>query len=70
MIGGRMKKTDDIPNCIKVFLTASELSARWKLTIVTLRRWRREGRIQAHVLGRNVRFSLAEVERLESAGRA
>lgn len=46
------------------FLTAAELAARWKVTTMTLRRWRQAGKIRASLIG-GVRFSIAEVERYE-----
>ncbi|MBL9181097.1 MAG: helix-turn-helix domain-containing protein [Verrucomicrobiaceae bacterium] len=48
-----------------IFLTPADLAARWKVTPMTLRRWRKAGKIKASFLGRGVRFSLAEVERVE-----
>lgn len=47
------------------FLTAAELAERWKLTPMTLRRWRRAGKLKTHHLGRGIRFSMAEIERIE-----
>lgn len=52
-------------NTTAPFLTVSELSTRWKLTPMTLRRWRQAGKIKAHHLGHGVRFALAEIERVE-----
>ncbi|WP_397382452.1 helix-turn-helix domain-containing protein [Prosthecobacter sp.] len=52
------------------FLTPSELAQRWKLTPMTLRRWRRSGKIQAHHLGRGIRFSLADIEKIEAESKA
>jgi excisionase family DNA binding protein len=48
------------------FLTPKELGARWKVTPMTLRRWRKAGKIKPHRMGRGVRFSLEEIERVES----
>ncbi|MHB1082157.1 MAG: helix-turn-helix domain-containing protein [Prosthecobacter sp.] len=47
------------------FFTAAELAARWRVTPMTLRRWRNAGKLKTHHLGRGIRFSMAEVERLE-----
>ncbi len=47
------------------FLTPADLAARWKVTPMTLRRWRKAGKIKASMLGRGVRFALPEVERIE-----
>lgn len=51
------------------FLTPKKLSARWEVTTMTLRRWRRQGKLVAHHIGRGVRFALADVVRLEAEGR-
>ena len=49
------------------FLTPAELAARWKLTPMTLRRWRHAGKLKTHhLLGRGIRFSMAEIERIEN----
>lgn len=48
------------------FLTTAELAARWKLTPMTLRRWRRAGKLKTHHLGRGIRFALSEIERIEN----
>ncbi|WP_397382528.1 helix-turn-helix domain-containing protein [Prosthecobacter sp.] len=58
------------PSCTPELLTPAQLAARWSVTTVTLRRWRRLGRIQAIHLGRGVRFSLSDVERFETQARA
>ena len=41
-------------------LTSDELAALLQVSERTLRRWRSEGRIQAIVIGRTVRFRLSE----------
>jgi len=46
-------------------LTPNQLSERWQVHPLTLRRWRHEGRIRALQLGRRVRFTREEVERVE-----
>jgi excisionase family DNA binding protein len=53
------------PQTPPAFLTAAELAARWKLTPMTLRRWRHDGKLKTHHLGRGIRFALAEIERIE-----
>lgn len=53
-------------NTTATFLTTSELAARWKLTPMTLRRWRRDGKLKTHHLGRGIRFALSEIERIEN----
>jgi len=52
------------------FLTAAELGARWKLTPMTLRRWRHSNKLKAHHLGRGIRFAMAEIERIEKEAQA
>jgi excisionase family DNA binding protein len=47
------------------FFTPKQLSERWKICTLTIRRWRQEGRITAMKLGRAIRFSATEVERIE-----
>ena len=47
------------------YCTPAELAARWKITTMTLRRWRKAGKIKASHIGRGVRFALSEVERFE-----
>lgn len=54
-------KADSLP----FYLTPAELEARWKVTGMTLRRWRKEGKIKASHFGRGVRFSLSDIERFE-----
>lgn len=47
------------------FLTPAELAAKWKVTTITLRRWRKAGKLKASFLGRGVRFSPEEIARFE-----
>lgn len=47
------------------YLTPAELAAKWKVTPITLRRWRKLGVLKATYLGRNVRFSPEEIARFE-----
>ncbi len=47
------------------FYQTAELSARWQVTGMTIRRWRKAGKLKAHHIGRGVRFAVAEVERFE-----
>lgn len=60
-------KTSDAPS---TFLTPKQLAERWHVTTMTLRRWRKTGKLQAHHLGRGIRFSLSDVERLEIESKA
>jgi excisionase family DNA binding protein len=47
------------------FLTPAELSARWKITPMTLRRWCKAGKLKKSHFGRGVRFDIEAVERFE-----
>jgi excisionase family DNA binding protein len=47
------------------YLTPQQLSRRWNIHPITLRRWRASGRIVATRFGRGIRFALAEIERFE-----
>lgn len=48
-----------------VLFTQANLESRWQVCGLTLRRWRKSGKIKALHLGRGIRFTLAEVERVE-----
>lgn len=37
---------------------------------MTLRRWRHSSKLKAHHLGRGIRFSMAEIERIEQEAQA
>ena len=52
------------------FLTPRQLANRWQITPMTLRRWRKQGKIAAHFLGRGVRFAIEDVERFEAEAKA
>ncbi|MBN8422448.1 MAG: helix-turn-helix domain-containing protein [Verrucomicrobia bacterium] len=52
------------------YLTPSELATRWKITTMTLRRWRKDGRIKVAFMGRGIRFSMTEIERFEREAEA
>lgn len=49
-----------------LFLTPAQLAQRWHVTPMTLRRWRKAGKIQVHHFGRTVRFSMTDVEKVEA----
>ncbi|MDP1588083.1 MAG: helix-turn-helix domain-containing protein [Prosthecobacter sp.] len=53
-----------------VFFTTAELATKWKVTPITLRRWRKAGKLKASFLGRGVRFAIAEIERFERESQA
>lgn len=53
------------------FLTPSDLRQRWKVSAMFLWRLRRDGRIKVIKIGsRGIRYSLAEVERIEREAQA
>lgn len=54
----------------QTFLTPATLAARWQVTPMTLRRWRRAGKLPTYYLGRSIRFALADIERIESEAKA
>lgn len=52
------------------FLTPAELAAKWKVTPITLRRYRKAGKLKACFIGRGVRFSPEEIARFEREAQA
>jgi excisionase family DNA binding protein len=56
------------PDSLKsvAFLSPAELSQRWKVSGMTLRRWRADNRIRALHIGRQIRFAVSEIERFEA----
>ncbi len=62
--GSHMSTTPHTPTP-PVFLTSAELADRWKVTPMTLRRWRASKKLKAHHLGGTIRFSISEIERIE-----
>jgi len=67
ILGVAMKHRDIEPT---KFLTTDELSSRWKVTPMTLRRWRKAGKLATHHLGRGIRFALTEIEKIEADSKA
>ncbi len=68
-MGSRMASPNDIPKS-PLFLTPAELATRWKITPMTLRRWRHAGKLKASFLGRGVRIPISEIERFEREAQA
>jgi excisionase family DNA binding protein len=56
------QNTDD-----QVVLTQSQLADRWQVSEVTIRRWRKEGKIRALIIGESVRFRLKDILEFEEA---
>ena len=52
------------------YLTPAELATRWKVTPMTLRRWRKAGKFSVLHMGRGIRIAATEVERLEREAKA
>jgi len=52
------------------FLSLDQLSKRWQVTPMTLRRWRHAGKLKASFFGRGVRIPISEVERFEREAQA
>jgi excisionase family DNA binding protein len=65
-----MKAQRDTQHQSLSFLTPAELAAKWKVTTITLRRWRKAGKLHASFIGRGVRFSPEEIARFEHEARA
>ena len=61
-------KTDETQ--LPDFFSPSDLAARWKVTTMTLRRFRKAGRLKASHIGRQVRFARTEVARFEREAEA
>lgn len=54
---------------LATFLTSAELAERWKVTPMSLRRWRKAKKIRAYHIGRGIRFALEEVKKFEEDAR-
>jgi excisionase family DNA binding protein len=52
------------------FYSPAELSKHWKVSGMTLRRWRKAGKLKALHIGRQIRFAVSEIERFEANGQA
>jgi excisionase family DNA binding protein len=48
------------------FLPPKQLAKRWQVDPITIRRWRKSGKLSAHHIGRSIRFSLEEITRFEA----
>jgi len=54
------------PTAARILFTSQELEARWRVSAITLRRWRKEGRFRVLKIGRSVRITIDEVQRVEA----
>lgn len=50
----------------ETFLTYRDLAHRWKVSMVTIRRMVSAGQVPETRIGGSVRFSIADIERLEA----
>lgn len=50
----------------QTFFSPADLSYRWQVTGMTLRRWRKAGKLKALHIGRQIRFHISEIERFEN----
>lgn len=64
-----MKTLSDTQTSPALF-TPKQICSRWQVTGMTLRRWRKAGKISALHIGRQIRFSLSEIERFEREAQA
>lgn len=62
------QKTSAQPGDSPDFFTLAELAARWKCHVQTVRHTIQDGRLKVLRLGKSVRISRSEVERLEGEG--
>jgi hypothetical protein len=53
-----------------VYYSPAQLTARWQVTGMTLRRWRKAGKLKALHIGRQIRFSVSEIARFENEAAA
>lgn len=60
--GSKDQSTDE-------FLTQKELAKRWGVTTATLRRWKQDGKLRCHYMGRQVRYKHADVIEFEKHAR-
>lgn len=53
-----------MPTTTPELLTASEVSARFRVSTSTVYRWAREGQLEVVRIGKTVRYRSSDVERL------
>jgi hypothetical protein len=61
-------RTRQLPEKEPHFLTRRELAERWRVSIETLKRRERTGKLPSLRLGREARYRMADVLRLEMEG--
>lgn len=66
-----MKPKENVNNPSAGYLTPAELRSRWKVSLMTLWRLRRDGKLKVTKFGtRGVRIALSEIERIEREAQA
>ena len=58
------KSTEDVDD----FLTAKEVSKLLSVSLVTLHKWKRDGKIKFHRFGSRIRFRKSEILNVEKFG--
>ena len=58
--------TNNNENTSSQLLTRRELSTRWNLSVETLKRWEKAGKLPFFKLGKEIRYRLKAVEQIES----
>ncbi len=61
-------KTNQNKQIQSEFLSPKTLADRWEVSVETLKRWRRAGKLHPVNFGRSVRFPVSEILKLESEG--
>jgi hypothetical protein len=61
---GEDQQTTETPSV--QLLTRSELSRRWNLSVETLKRWEKSGKLPFFKLGKEVRYRISVVEQIEN----
>ena len=60
------KETKKNRNTSSQLLTRGELSRRWNLSVETLRRWEKSGKLPFFKLGKEIRYRTEAVEQIEN----
>ena len=65
-IASQFEKETNKNNTSSQLLTRGDLSRRWNLSVETLKRWERAGKLPFFKLGKEIRYRLEAVEQIES----
>ena len=60
------EETNKNGNTSSQLLTRGELSRRWNLSVETLKRWEKAGRLPFFKLGKEIRYRLGTIEQIEN----